>query len=977
MQNSGSGLHLRDETIYLTGYPMIMHASHRAEMKRAVLTILVLTAILLLTTILPVFPFEQGLADYLPLHIVLEVAAISMAAMIFTIGWNAIRLRDFPHVYWLSSVFLGVAVLDSFHMLSFPGMPDLITESDPQKAINFWLAARLLAALGLLVSAMFPDLQRPPLNRNTLLAIVGLLVAGSAVWFLGFPGTVPETYIAGEGLTPLKIGLEYVLIALYLLTALLLLRSMRRPRSFHAAGLFAAAVIMAMSEFLFTLYGDVADLYNFLGHVYKIVAYLFLYRALFVETVQQPYFQLLESETRLRHQQEELDYFFEANLNMFCIGDLNGYFLRVNSAWERVLGCSRRELEGRNVLEFSHPDDRQLLQDSIARIAVAKRPVSFQSRLLDVHGGIHMMEWRATANYGAVYVSATDITERRQQEAQIRRLSQVVDQNPSPIIVTDLEGRIEYVNAAFSRLSGYDKAEVLGRNPSLLKSGLTPPQTYRSLWETLLGGRAWQGELVNRNKNGDLYTESALIYPLRDEQGEVVNYIAHKEDITARRAAEKRIEELSHYDQLTGLPNRDLLKSRFAQVRERTSNRRMPLTLIWLDLDHFKAINDTLGHNMGDLVLREIALRLRTLISAQDTLGRHSGDGFIMLLPGMDQDRAATLAEELLTLIQQPLQLSEEAQELSVTASLGLALGPSDGDSFELLMACAEAAMYRAKQEGRNNFRFYAPEMQAHSLRKLALSSSLSHALARGELWLAYQPQYDLTAQRMTGAEVLLRWRSPQWGDVSPAEFIPLAESNGQIVAIGEWVIQQAARQLKQWRQQGMENMNLAINLSALQFIQPDLVASADAIVRAEGLTPEDFELELTEAVALNNPDDARKTMEALRGAGFSLSIDDFGTGYSSMSYLKRFAVDKLKIDQSFVRELENNKVDQGIAIAIIQLAHSLKMKVIAEGVEEHQQLGFLASHGCDAIQGYYFSRPLPAADFEHFWRSESEKAVS
>ena len=950
---------------------MTMHVSHHDEMRRAVLTILILTALLLAAVFLPAFDFSHGLIRYLPLHIVLEVASITVAVMVFSIGWSAGQQQDFSHVYWLSAVFLGVAVLDTFHMLSFQGMPDMLTPAEPQKAINFWLAARFLTASGLLVCALFPDLSRPPLSRHALLGLVLLFTAGCSVWFLGFPETVPETFVPDRGLTAFKIALEYILIAIYLLTAVLLLRSMRRPRHFHAAGLFAAAVIMAMSEFLFTLYGDVSDLYNLLGHVYKVVAYLFLYRALFVETVQQPYRQLQASEQQLRQQQEELDYFFEANLDLFCIGDAPGRFVRLNSSWERVLGYRRAALEGRFLSEFVYPDDQDVTQEWVDRVAQGDQLITFQNRLVCADGALRYLEWRAVARAGVVYASARDITERRQQEAQIRRLSSVVDQNPSPILITDLEGHIEYVNAAFTRLSGYTGAEVLGRNPSLLKSGKTPPETYQTMWKRLLSGRSWQGELVNRNKQGELYIESALIYPLRDEHDRVVNFIAHKEDITARREAEQRIEQLSHYDQLTGLPNRDLLQRRFSHALDRAMHQHSPVALIWLDLDNFKAINDTLGHSMGDLVLREIALRLRTVTTGQDTLARQSGDSFILLLPGQDQDQAALLAEQVLELIQQPLLLTEDKQELTISASLGLALYPSDGDQFELLTACAEAAMYRAKQEGRNNFRFYAPEMQAHSLRKLALTSALSHALSRGELWLAYQPQYDLHQQQMTGAEVLLRWDNPQWGSVSPAEFIPLAENNGLIVTIGEWVLQQAASQLKQWQEQGLPAMTLAINLSALQFVQPDLARNTAAIVTAAGLEPARFELELTEAVALNNPEDAQRIMAELRSTGFRLSIDDFGTGYSSMSYLKRFAVDKLKIDQSFIRELEDSKVDEGIVTAIIQLAHSLGMEVIAEGVETYRQLGFLGSRGCDAIQGYYFSRPLPAAEFEAFWRRE------
>lgn len=954
---------------------MYIHASHHDEMRRALLTILTLAIILLGGLALPVYDFERGLASYLPLHIILEIAAITVALMVFSIGWSAKRKLDFPHVYWLSSVFLGVAILDAMHMLSFKGMPDFVTPSDPQKAINFWLAARYLSAIGLLISALFPGLQRPPFSRQTLLMLVLLMVAGCSLWFLGFPQSVPQTFIPGEGLTPLKIGLEYGLIGLYLLAAVLLLRSMAKPRTFHASGLFTAVVAMAMSEYLFTLYTDVSDFYNLLGHIYKVVGYYYLYQALFVETVQLPYQQLQTSEQRLRQQQEELDYFFNANLDLFCIGDNRGRFVRVNSSWQAVMGYSREQLEGHLLAEFVFPEDQAATRNWIIRVNAGDDVGVFQNRILHADGAVRHLEWRVATRQKYVYASARDITDRLVQEAEIRRLSSVVNQNPSPVVITDLEGRIEYVNAAFTTLSGYEAGEVLGRNPSMLQSGKTPPETYRSLWKRLRAGKAWQGELINRAKQGHEYIESALIYPLRNEHDEVVNYIAHKEDITARREAEQRIEQLSHYDQLTGLPNRELLQRRFAAALAEAGKLNDTITLIWLDLDNFKVINDTLGHSLGDLVLREIALRLRGVIGWSDTLARQSGDSFVLLLPGRDQDQAVKTAENVMALIQKPLQLTDDGQELTVSASLGMALYPNDGDQFELLMSCAEAAMYRAKHEGRNSFRFYAPEMQAHSLRKLALTSALAQAVARGELWLAYQPQFDLRQQRMTGAEVLLRWSSPQWGEVSPAEFIPLAESNGLIVGIGEWVLKQAALQLKQWQQQALPPITLAINLSALQFIQPGLAATAAALITAEGLTPGQFELELTEAVALNNPEDAQRIMNKLKAAGFSLSIDDFGTGYSSMSYLKRFAVDKLKIDQSFIRELTDSSTDQGIVTAIIQLAHSLGMTVIAEGVETPAQLNFLTRQECDAIQGYHFSRPLPAPAFEAFWHEQQTSA--
>ena len=481
----------------------------------------------------------------------------------------------------------------------------------------------------------------------------------------------------------------------------------------------------------------------------------------------------------------------------------------------------------------------------VDKVASGQSTETIRASMRCADGSIRQLEWRAAARHGVVYASARDITAQLHSEARIRLLSSVVDQSPYPVIITDLVGHIEYVNAAFTRVSGYSSEDVQGKDPGIIKSGKTPATTYKAMWQSLHQGRAWQGELVNRNKAGKEYVEKALIYPLRDEQGQVINYIAHKEDITARREAERRIEQLSHYDQLTGLPNPDLLRQRFAEYSA-PEQRPGPLALIWLDLDHFKTINDTLGHRMGDLVLREIGMRLRTILTGKDILGRHSGDGFLFVLPAADDSKAGQVAADLLQLIQQPLLLLQDNQELTLTASVGIALYPTDGLDFETLLTSAEAAMYRAKQEGRNSYRFYAPEMQANSLRKLELGSALAGAQQREELWLAFQPQLDLRRQRMIAAEVLLRWNSPKWGQVSPGEFIPLAETNGLIVGIGEWVLQQAARQLQQWRQAGLPDFRLAINLSALQFIQPDFAAHAAALVQAEGLHPNDFELELT-----------------------------------------------------------------------------------------------------------------------------------
>jgi diguanylate cyclase (GGDEF)-like protein/PAS domain S-box-containing protein len=1096
----------------------LIHPSHASEL-RPVFSLLVLMLLLIFNALLlPAPDASRGLANYLPLHITLEMLAIAVAAMVFAVGWSTQKYNGNGNVAWLACMFLAVAILDFSHTLSYPGMPDFVTPGDPEKAINFWLAARSFAAVGLLGAAVMRWQSPLYQHRRALLAAVLLLVALLHYLFLFQPERLPRTFVAPDGLTAFKIGFEYLLIATYLLAALLFLLKLSKPRQFNATSLFAVAALMAMSEFFFTLYANVTDSFNLLGHVYKILAYGFLYRALFVETVELPWRKLSESERQLNATMDALpDLLFEldeagnyldvhaseSNKLVAPATDLLHRNIRDVMSAEAVDAClsAMREArekgisrgqrimlevpQGRRYFELSvscrqaqageplrylvlSRDEtetvlQQLALEHEARLNEGLLTLSREASLRDENGflqyGAERAEYLTLSQRACIYLVNADqqrvervgcipnqaeplpqvlldlvisrqqplmlndaaaakgvmdgtetctrmislpvvesgrvrmlvnvgnketeyserdlntlqiladslwqLVRRQRQDRAIETLSSALAQSPNSVVITDLNGDIEYVNEAFVRSSGYQPEDVIGHNPSLIKSGKTPDEVYSRMWAQLKRGQTWQGELINRRKDGTEYYERVLIYPVRDAEGHVVNYISHKEDISTQKAADARIMQLSNYDQLTQLPNRTLLEERFNHALDIVRRHHEPLTLIWLDLDNFKAVNDVMGHAAGDQLLREVADRIRARLQDQDTLSRQSGDSFIIVLPSAGQDSAALKAAELLQALEPVMQLND--QELSVGASLGLALYPNDGETLDALLMCAEAAMYQVKQQGRNNFRFYAPEMQAHTSRSLALSNALKHSLPRGELHLVYQPQYSFQRKAMVAAEVLLRWDSPEWGSVSPAEFIPMAERSGLIIPVGEWVVREAASQLAKWQQQGLAGLTLAINLSAVQFNQPDLVRRLSEIVREEGIQPGAIELELTEAAALQDPEAASGTMQQLRQAGFHLSIDDFGTGYSSMSYLKRFSVDKLKIDQSFVRELEQSHDDLAIVTAISQMAHSLGMITIAEGVETRTQAKLLKQQGCDEIQGYLYSRPLSAEQFLEF----------
>ena len=556
--------------------------------------------------------------------------------------------------------------------------------------------------------------------------------------------------------------------------------------------------------------------------------------------------------------------------------------------------------------------------------------------------------------------------------ASQHQLEATIGAIPDPLFELDLEGRYFSVYAPGEGLLVAPAADLLGKTVAEVLPPLASEVVLEALQEAYEKNHSTGRQIMLPLADGAHWFELSIARKSAPV-GSPPRFVVLSRDITQSRQAAERIQTLAHYDPLTGLPNRALLADRGHLAVSAAQRNGTPLALMFLDLDHFKNVNDSLGHRVGDELLAALASRLSAVVREQDTVSRMGGDEFILVLPETDAQGAARVAEKMLHSVAQPFALGPH--ELTVTPSVGIALYPSDGQDFDTLARSADAAMYRAKHEGRNNFRFYTAELQARSERALVLENALRRALERQQLSLHYQPQVALETGRVIGVEVLLRWQHPELGAVSPAEFIPVAEASGLILAIGEWVLRTAVGQLAAWIADGMAPITVSVNLSSVQFRLIDLPQRVSALLQQAGLPAHLLELELTEGVALTDPLGAIAMMDKLHQLGVRMSIDDFGTGYSSLSYLKKFRVYKVKIDQSFVRDITEDADDRAIVGAIISLANSLGLKTIAEGVETQAQLAFLQARGCDEVQGYYYSKPLPREQFEAYFKAHGTHA--
>jgi len=819
-----------------------MRAAHHHPVQMALgLTLLALAVPAWWWVYHPVQPAVLDPALFLFFHNAVEIFAVVVAALVFVTGYRAVLSTRNGAVVLLGVGFLGVGLLDALHTMSYAGMPDAISANSPQKSIFFWLCARMLAAVSILLYVSLPRAPEVTTLRKRLAAMGMLcLVAGLATVGLLWPDRVPALFVTGQGLTPLKISLELAIIGVHLLTLLVIWLRRRQLVDECVLALGFAVALSIVSESFFTILGVVdKDVANLTGHLYKVAAYLYLFHATFNEALNRPLQRL--GVQRLREQQV---------LNAAPDGVLwvnqTGQIFLVNPAMERLSGYSAHELVGQNVDIF-------LPQHLRARHAEAMRG---------------------------------------------------------------------YFRAPHARAMGSADLTLMHRNGEAI-----PVDISLGFWDDGLESHA----------------------------------IAYVHDLRERKGFEESLRHRALHDQLTELPNRWLFNLQLKQALALAKRNNRQVAVLMLDLDDFKTVNDSFGHAAGDALLVQVARRLQGVLRDDDTLARLGGDEFAILLGDLQHtDDALTVAEKLIATMAEVFDLKK--QQVYSNASIGLAFYPADAQDGENIMRCADMAMYQAKRSARAIYACYSPKLEQQARENIQLHVRLKEAMGRGQLQLHYQPQFDASGERIVAAEALLRWRDAELGDVSPARFIPVAESTGLILALSEWVLETACRQIAAWQHAGTP-VQVAVNFSAQQFRQGNVAEQVQAALQRSGAHAHLLEIEITESIAMEHPEAARKQLSALVALGCSVALDDFGTGYSSLAYLKSLPVSVLKIDRGFVKDLPGGTNDAKICRAIIALAHSLDMTLVAEGVETDAQFAFLHSHGCEAYQGWLFAKAMPAAE--------------
>ncbi|MCP5345183.1 MAG: EAL domain-containing protein [Pseudomonadales bacterium] len=932
--------------------------------------LLILAAVVVVLRLVPI-PVTEGVNHYLPLHMLLETLAIIIASMIFVLGWYTQRGTRTLRMQVIACLFLAVATLDFSHMISYAGMPDFITPADPEKAINFWLLARLFAALALLAAICLPD--RELIYRRSLLSTLLLALAGIHYVLLFRQEQLPETFDAVTGLTSFKIRAEYVLILLYSIAAAVLWKRALADRQPETLALGMASAIMALSELLFTFYASVTDAFNVVGHVYKILAYAYLHQALVVRGITAPF---LEMRTLTGRLQATLDALPDMMFEMSDEGIIRAYHSRPGIP---QLLTSPEVFLGQDFRKFiADVDAIHTIEQAMADVFNTGR-TSGRVYSLTTQGKQYWYELTGSLVEESLdkhcLILVRDVTSKYEAEQELR-IAATAFSSQEGVLITDAQQSILRVNEAFERTTGYSQQEVIGMKPSFLSSGKHDDAFFKAMWATIVEEGGWHGEIWNRRKNGEIFPQAVTISAVKDSSGITTHYVGDMIDMSRIRDAEAKINRLSLFDPLTGLPNRSNFQTHLEHTLQECNNNCEFGALLMIDVDNFKNINDTLGHLAGDQLLVKVAQRLESVLQDNQLAARYGGDEFMVVLPQLSQetgkavDKVESVAQALLGALNGEYRIGHEVYYSS--CSIGISLFNSKDVEFSELLKQVDIALSQAKISGQSGISFFDPAWQKEVNERASLNADMREGLKKKQFELYYQAQVDV-AERIVGAEALVRWKHPLRGLLSPAEFIPFAEENGWILDLGNEVLRLGLEQLALWQTNPkLSHLSLSINLSSEQFFEENFIDIVESGIQSRHLDARYLVLEFTESILISNVEQAKSNIERLSRLGIRFSIDDFGTGYSSLSYLSNLPIDQLKIDQSFVRNIGITEQDTAIVSTIINMAKTLHMEVLAEGVETDAQRAFLMAQGCQLLQGFLYAHPMPVKDFESYCSSHA-----
>lgn len=932
--------------------------------------------------ILPAIPAEQRNlnADNLwALHLTVELISIfvsvSVVAILFQRMDSATTKSSENSGNAVVFGFTAIALLDYMHALSYPGMPMFLTESSPEKTLFFWLCARIIELLT--ISAIAFQLQ---LKGNKRLWLIAATLFSAVIFYFSLYhlGRLPTTFDPLTGITAIKTNMEYGFFAGYIaLTVFFWLKFKRNGRSqhFYFAG---ASFSMAMCALTLTNYINFSDVVLLIGHLFKILSAMFIYAAIYWTEIKRPYQLANIANDNLHKKDVELNTILE-NIPLGIIRlDRSLTFLYANTFVRNLSHIFKIDPVDQSLSAIFPAEISDLWHQHCAKAFAGEKiefyyEYNYADNVTVYREVIVVPEKNLAGQTQSILCLVVDATEKehakRKELSALReteKLRKALDEH-AIVAHTDTKGIITSVNNKFSEISQYSRQELVGSTHQLINSKYHPQSFFKTMWQTISRGNIWHGEICNRAKDGSFYWVNTTIVPFLDARGKPEQYIAIRADITERKLAEQEALRLAYYDELTSLPNRRLLKEKLERSLGSDSSVNNHIhALLLIDLDNFKDVNDSLGHAMGDELLKQVAMRLQRSIHSAQTIARLGGDEFVVLISEQAKTKqqasinAGEQAENIRMVLSAPYTLDGET--VTITPSIGVAiLNQADNDASEFLKQ-ADIAMYQSKALGRNKVTFFDPELQSAINTRNEILRELAQAISQNEFLLYYQPIYNQN-KIIIGAEALIRWNSRRLGMIAPDKFIPLAEQTNHILAIGNWVLHTVCQQLQQWTTDARRShWTIAVNVSAKQIQQPEFVNSVIAALTAHNAPAHRLKLEITESMLQVNVDETIAAMKQLRELGVRFSLDDFGTGYSSLNYLTKLPIDTLKIDRSFVDSMINSADDAVVVNTILSLAASLKLDVVAEGVETAEQMAFLLASGCQNFQGYLLSKPLPLA---------------